>query len=85
MGAEHSQTIRGLYKHEHKKQFLTMMATQDFDRFKAVVTCDRDLMENFRRITHYQEGEFFTSPFDAIGYLKEEVFNSDERTGRVFD
>jgi hypothetical protein len=60
------------------------IATRDFDQFKAVVIGNQELMENFRRITHYPEGQFFASPNDAVGYLKEEVFHDMDRTLRLF-
>jgi hypothetical protein len=84
MGKVLSKDLAGIYKLEHQKDFLLKLVTECFDDCRKAVEEDRDLQENFRMITHYPLGKFFASPHEAVGYLKEEVFFSNDRTDRVF-
>ena len=54
--------------------------TDHFDETKQTVLQNQELLENFRKITHYPQGQFFASPLDALAYLKEDVFRSSART-----
>lgn len=84
MGKVQSQNLVNVYKTEDQKEFLLDLVFNQFDEFRRAVEANRDLQDNFRKITHYPEGKFFASSHEAAGYLKEEVFHDNERTERVF-
>ena len=65
---------------EHMKDFLRKLVTDHFDETRQTVLENEELLENFRKITHYPHGQFFSSPLDALAYLQEDVFPSFTRT-----
>jgi hypothetical protein len=85
MGKVNSKDYQYLFQYEHQRDFLLSLITNRFDEFRDAVTANDDLMYTFRQITHYPEGEFFSSKHAAIGYFKEDVFYDKKRTKRVFD
>ncbi len=80
MGKVNSKDYQNLNGYEQKREFLLSLITNRFDEFRDEVTANGDLSHTFRRITHYPEGEFFSSKQAAIGYFKEDVFYDKKRT-----
>ena len=84
MGKVNSKDYQYLFQYEQQRDFLLSLITNRFDELSDTVIANDDLTHTFRRITHYPEGQFFSSKHAAIGYFKEDVFYSKKRTQRVF-
>ena len=84
MGKVNSTEYQCLFQYEQQREFLLSLVTNRFDEFRDDVAANDELSYSFRRITHYPEGEFFSSRHAAISYLKEDVFYNKKRTNRVF-
>jgi hypothetical protein len=85
MGKVNSKDYQYLFQYEQQRDFLLSLITNQFDEFRDTVTANAELTYTFRWITHYPEGEFFSSKHAAIGYFKEDVFYDKKRTERVFN
>jgi hypothetical protein len=74
MGAKLSISLWNDNKEEEMRKVLLALAKDRFNEFRDAVLLDDRLKDKFRQITNNQEGDFFTNPFAAVGYLKNEVF-----------
>ena len=84
MGAKQSVSRYGDNKAEEMRKQLLQLSKERFTEFRDAVLKSDQLRDKFRRATNNQEGDFFTNSFAAVGYMKNEVFYSVERTERVF-
>jgi hypothetical protein len=69
---------------EQMQKVLLELANDRFIEFKEAVLADKKLREKFYHATNNQEGDFFTNSFAAVGYMKNEVFSSKEKTKLVY-
>ena len=69
---------------DEMRKVLLQLSKERFKEFREVVLNDRKLSLKFRACTQNREGDFFSSWFAAVGYMKDEVFFSKERTQLVY-
>ena len=85
MGTKLTLSKFPINKEEEMRKLLMQLSKEQFKKFRDAVLNDHKLIKKFRHATNNQEGDFFTNSYAAVGYMKNEVFNSKERTDSVYN